>query len=104
MFGIFRSKRKDKINRYIKEGAILLDVRSTTEFEGNHIENSLNIPVQSLDKHLDQLDKDQPIVTYCARGGRSTLAAAKLRKLGYRVVDGGGIRNMRRQLKAILRQ
>lgn len=103
MFGIFRSKRKDKINRYIKEGAVLLDVRSISEFETNHIEGSINAPVQSMDKYLEQLDKEKPIITYCARGGRSTLAASKLRRKGYRVVDGGGIKNMRRQLKAIIK-
>ena len=101
MFGIFRSKRKDKIARFLKENPILLDVRTPSEFQNNHLEGALNIPVQSIGNQLEQVDKERPIITYCARGGRSTLAAAQLRKLGYRVVDAGGIRNLRRHINAV---
>ena len=76
-----------------------MDVRSSSEFNSGHIESSHNIPVQSLDQKIDQLDKDKPVVVYCAFGGRSTMAAAKLKSMGYRVVDAGSIKNIRKQIK-----
>ena len=98
MFGLFR-KRNDKIQKFINEGATLLDVRTSSEFNGSHIIGSVNIPVQSMDQQVRRLDKSKPIITYCAMGGRSTMAAAKLKSMGYRVVDAGSIKNIRKQIK-----
>jgi rhodanese-related sulfurtransferase len=42
--------------------------------------------------HLDEFNPDRPVLLYCASGGRSALAGAVLRQLGYRSVahlDGG---------------
>ena len=99
MFGIFKRNRNSRIQKYLREGATLLDVRSSSEYNSGHIEKSLNIPVQSIDQKIADLDKDKPIVVYCAMGGRSTIAAAKLKSRGYRVIDAGGIKNVRKQIK-----
>lgn len=101
MFGLFKSKKSNQIQRYLKEGAVLLDVRTSSEFNGSHIEGSVNAPVQSIDQNMHKLDKSKPVITYCAMGGRSAIAAAKLKSQGFKVVSAGGINNMRNQLKKV---
>ncbi len=99
MFGLFKSKKKERIAQYLKEGATLLDVRSVQEYNGGNIAGSLNIPIQTLGNHIDKIDKTKPVIAYCAYGGRSTMAAIKLRGLGYKVLDAGGIDSVRSATK-----
>lgn len=100
MFGLFKSKKKEIIAKYLKEGAQLLDVRTASEFNGGHIEGSKNIPVQSIDQKMNTLDIDKPVIVYCAMGGRSNVAAAKLKAKGFKVVNAMGIGSMRKHLKS----
>lgn len=76
----------------VKDGAIILDVRSKGEFAGGHIKGSLNIPVDELSNNLDKLkDKKKPIITCCASGMRSASAKSILQSNGYlHVYNGGG--------------
>ncbi|MEY4333568.1 MAG: hypothetical protein RLZZ196_2311 [Bacteroidota bacterium] len=71
----------------------LLDVRSTMEFEGEHIEGAINIPldvVESRIKEIAQMPK--PIVVYCLSGGRSGVATSILQQNGINEsYNGGGI-------------
>jgi phage shock protein E len=99
MFGLFKNRKSDRIQKYLQQGATLLDVRTSSEFNGSHIEGSINIPVQSIDQHIEKLDKSKPVITYCALGGRSAMAAAKLKSQGFKVVSAGGINTVRKQLK-----
>ncbi|MBQ2751194.1 MAG: rhodanese-like domain-containing protein [Oscillospiraceae bacterium] len=75
------------------EKALLLDVRTPSEFGNGHIPGSKNVPLDVID-HIgcNIADKDVPIFVYCHSGARSRLAAKMLNKCGYSsVVDMGGI-------------
>lgn len=76
----------------VKEGAIILDVRSKGEFAGGHIKGAVNISVDTLSNNLSKLkDKNQPIITCCASGMRSASAKSILKSNGYtQVYNGGG--------------
>ncbi len=76
----------------VQNGAIILDVRSKSEYAGGHIEGSINISVDALRNNLGKLkDKDQPIITCCASGMRSASAKSILASNGYtQVYNGGG--------------
>lgn len=75
----------------LKEGAVILDVRSKSEYDGGHIKNSINIPVDQLQKNLSKLkDKNKPIITCCASGMRSASAKSILQNNGYKNVHNGG--------------
>lgn len=75
----------------INQGAILLDVRSKAEFQGGHIKNSMNIPVDQLKSNLKKLPKkEMPIITCCASGMRSAAAKSMLKQAGYNQVHNGG--------------
>ena len=76
----------------VKNGAIILDVRSKGEFAGGHIKGAINISVDTLSNNLSKLkDKNQPIITCCASGMRSASAKNILKSNGYsQVYNGGG--------------
>ena len=75
----------------------LVDVRTQEEYEVSHLKGAQNICLESSDfeKKIKLLDKDKPVYVYCKKGGQSTKAAEKLKKLGFtKVYDlDGGIRS-----------
>lgn len=75
----------------VKNGAIIVDVRSKSEYESGAIKNSINIPVDILSQNLNKLkDKRKPIITCCASGMRSSRAKSILTSSGYETVVNGG--------------
>ncbi len=84
----------------IKNGAIIIDVRSQGEFATGHIEGSINIPVDQLKQNLGKIkDKNKTIIACCASGMRSASAASLLKANGYtQVYNGGGWSSLRTKL------
>ena len=75
----------------VKEGAIILDVRTKGEYGSGHIKGSVNIPVDQLHKNLNKLkDKKRPIITCCESGMRSASAKGVLTSNGFTNVHNGG--------------
>jgi phage shock protein E len=75
----------------IKEGAIILDVRSKGEYNSGHIKGSINIPDDQLRNNYGKLkNKEKPIITCCASGMRSASAKGLLKSNGYLEVYNGG--------------
>ncbi len=75
----------------VKQGAIILDVRSKGEYAGGHIKGSMNISVDALSSNLSKLkDKNKTIITCCASGMRSASAKNILKSNGYTQVHNGG--------------
>ena len=91
---------KTNFAQLIKNGAIVLDVRSKGEFESGHIRGAINISVDQLRNNLAKLkDKNQTIITCCASGMRSASAKAILSSNGYTsVYNGGGWRSLQDKL------
>jgi sulfur-carrier protein adenylyltransferase/sulfurtransferase len=78
------------------EGATLVDVRETEEFDAGHIPGAKHVPRGYLEQRIEAAapDRDQPVILYCASGNRSALAARTLLdELGYSNVESmrGGI-------------
>ena len=97
---MFKLGTKTDYGELIKQGAIILDVRSKAEFSGGHIENSINIPVDQLSNNLSKLkNKDKCIICCCASGMRSGTAKKILEAKGYKVVfNGGGWNSLQNKL------
>lgn len=76
----------------VKQGAVVLDVRSKGEYAGGHIRGSVNIPVDQLTNNTSRFsDKNKVIITCCASGNRSGMAKRILASKGYtNVYNGGG--------------
>ncbi|EEF79851.1 rhodanese-like domain-containing protein [Methylophaga thiooxydans] len=64
-----------------------VDVRDPSEYEKEHIADSLNLPLSQLAEESKQLkDKTQPVVIVCASGQRARSAAKQLRGKGFEQV------------------
>lgn len=73
------------------EGAIIIDVRTSGEFNTGNIDGSINIPVNKLSASINKLKaKKKPIITCCASGSRSASAKAILERGGLANVYNGG--------------
>jgi rhodanese-related sulfurtransferase len=68
---------------------IVVDVRTPEEFSGANVAGSINIPLQELEAHLDELKQMENIVLCCASGSRSGIAALVLQKNGIACKNGG---------------
>lgn len=65
---------------------VRIDVRSPQEFQLGAIPGFINIPVDDLRKHLDELPKEKPIIVSCAVGLRGYLASRILTQNGFKDV------------------
>jgi glyoxylase-like metal-dependent hydrolase (beta-lactamase superfamily II)/rhodanese-related sulfurtransferase len=65
----------------------LVDVRNPGETEDGLIPGAQEIPLPSLTDSLGSLDKTAPVITYCASGYRSLIAASLLRAAGFENVS-----------------
>lgn len=84
----------------VKQGAVILDVRSKGEYSGGHIKGSINVSVDALSNNLAKLkDKNKTIITYCASGMRSASAKSILKSNGYtNVYNGGGWSSLKNKI------
>lgn len=73
-----------------RNGAQIIDVRSPGEFAQGHAQGTRNIPLGELKGQMGTLRKDKPVLTCCASGARSAMAAGILRKAGFTEVLNAG--------------
>lgn len=74
----------------VKNGAVIVDVRTKGEYQSGSIRGSMNIPVQNLQNNLGRLNKNKTIITCCASGMRSGSARRILKSNGFKEVYNGG--------------
>ena len=67
----------------------VVDVRTPGEMAKGQIKNAININYYSpsAGEEVKKLDKDRPVLVYCARGGRSAKVADALHSQGFEVYD-----------------
>ena len=84
-FDMNKDITKEELNSYIKQGTIVIDVRSPQEYREGHLKNAILIPEYEIIKRCNNElpEKDQLIVLYCEAGMRSRKARRKLRRMGY---------------------
>lgn len=74
----------------MKKNQTIVDVRTPLEFMGGNVEGSINIPLNEIHQHIEEIKKmQQPIVLCCASGNRSGQAAMYLQSLGISCKNGG---------------
>ena len=61
----------------------LVDVREDPEWEAGHIPGAVHVPLRTLMQNLDQIPKEQPVVTYCKTGHRAAMGMTALQMVGY---------------------
>ena len=72
-------------------GAVLIDVREPSEYAAGHVKGTINIPRGLLEFQIwkkmgypKTVDMNTKIYLQCASGGRATLAAADMKKIGFK--------------------
>ncbi len=72
------AEARDYMAKRQSDGYQLLDVRQPGEYEQGHLPGALLIPLKELPARLEELQKEKPVIVYCAVGGRSKAAAQLL--------------------------
>ena len=65
------------------ENSLLIDVRTKEEYDADHINGSVNIPLDELRDNLFKINKDKTIYLICFSALRSYIAARILTQKGY---------------------
>ena len=74
-----------ELEQKLKENIQLIDVRTPGEFRRGHIKNAKNVPLNGIGQFTPITDKKVYVI--CHSGVRSKLAAKKLKKKGYDVIN-----------------
>lgn len=70
---------------YLRNGAVVIDVRSAGEFTAGHLVKAINIPLSEIESVTARkfTNKNEVLLLHCQSGKRSSEAARKLKELGY---------------------
>lgn len=56
---------RDEVRRLAAEGAQIVEVLPRTEYEHEHLEGAVSIPLKELEERVGELDRSRPVVVYC---------------------------------------
>ncbi len=78
----------EQMETLIKQGAIVIDVRSPQEFAEGHIPGAICIPEYNIQREIRNKvpNINSLIIVYCDSGVRSKNAQKRLQKIGYKQV------------------
>lgn len=97
---IFTPTVDSKLEKAIKEGAFLVDVRSPSEFASGSVKGAVNIPVNQVSSQLSKFKNKKNIVVFCRSGARSSQAKSILEQNGFgNVIDGGSYISLMKVMK-----
>lgn len=98
---LFKIKKID-YKELTDRGALIIDVRTISEFTQGHMNKSSNIPLSEIGRQIEQIKKqDKPVITCCASGIRSAKAAMTLRRAGIEAYNGGSWKQVERSIKEL---
>jgi rhodanese-related sulfurtransferase len=75
---------EDKLNNL--DNSVLIDVRTPDEYKSGHIDGATNIDFNQTYKMkmaFEKLDHNQPMLIYCAAGGRSNRTRILMAEMGF---------------------
>lgn len=100
-FGLFGGgSSKESIEKYLKEGAIVIDVRTPQEFGEGHANGSKNIVLNSIPMSVEEIKAlNKKIIAVCRSGARSGQATSFLSKHGVDIINGGPWQNVAKFVK-----
>lgn len=91
--------KQNTIKEFQTRGAIIIDVRTTGEYQQGAIKGSKNMPLQTISSKISEIKKlNKPVITCCASGMRSGSAASILKSNGIEAVNGGGWMSLQTKL------
>lgn len=95
---IFGIKKAD-YNQLINDGAIVIDARTSEEFNSGHINGVTNIPLGKIKSKIKKIESlKKPVIFCCASGMRSGQATSIAKSKGIVAYNGGGWSSLNRKL------
>jgi len=88
-------KKTNNIKEFIDDNAVIIDVRSESEFNSGNLEGSVNVPLKDLMYRVNEFEKEKKYITVCTVGMRAESAKKFFKKRGYQVVNGGRWSNLK---------
>ena len=73
----------EELEQKMKQDIVIIDVRKKSEFDSEHIEGVVNVPLNQINQYLEKFPKEQEFVLHCAGGYRSMIAASILQQRGW---------------------
>lgn len=81
---------KTDVEGLVAQGAKIVDVRTPQEFQGGHVNGSINIPLNTIVQQADKIKSwNVPVILCCASGNRSGMATRQLKGHGIDCYNGG---------------
>ena len=82
---------KNKIKEALRNGAVIVDVRTPHEYDNGRIPGSINIPVDRISASVERIGSmKKPVIVCCESGARSNTAKSILKSAGIQEVHNGG--------------
>ena len=79
------------VRQALREGGVIIDLRTAYEFDQGHVPRSLNIPIDRIRMSIDRVrGLKKPVILCCAAGVHCREAAEILRAAGITKVYNGG--------------
>ncbi|NMP24450.1 rhodanese-like domain-containing protein [Sulfobacillus harzensis] len=99
-----RDLTPDELQEKLISNPVVIDVRTTREFEAGHIAGAVSIPLGQESSAITRWPADADVVLICKTGHRSQAAAATLLRQGFRQVSHlkGGMDAWRRASKPVV--
>ena len=66
----------------LNSNSIVVDARKPSEFEAEHVENAINLPLDTINENFQSVPKDDNFFLHCAGGYRSVIMASILKSRG----------------------
>lgn len=66
----------------LNENSIVVDARKPGEFEAEHVENAINLPLDNVNENFQSMPKGEDFFIHCAGGYRSVIMASILKSRG----------------------
>lgn len=95
-FGLFGGGTSNTtIEEYLKDGAVVIDVRTIEEFRGGHVKGSKNIVLNNIPTKVNEIKKmNKKVIAVCRSGARSGQATSYLKQNGIDIINGGPWQNV----------
>ena len=101
MFEMFKNLFHEAVDykELMQKGALIIDVRSPSEFASGSCKGSRNIPLDQFQNKVAELKKSgKPVITVCRSGNRSGAAKTMLDHAGIEAYNGGAWDSLDRKL------
>lgn len=94
----FTLRPKVDLHGLLRDGAVVVDVRTHAEFSAGHVPGAINVPLDGMLRDLHRIPKNAALVVCCATGRRSSIAVGILEAHGRQAFNGGSWQAVRNAL------